>query len=68
MLVKSFASNTMFALSYNLNNYIQCIHVWKLFLKHTVIALRRLDRNQKLIEIFAYPSNNYAFYGPDLKI
>ena len=36
--------------------------------KHTVIALCRLGRNQKLLEIFAYPSNNRAFYRPELNL
>ena len=55
-MVKSFASNIINDLSYNLNKYIQCKHVWKLFEvgclhQHTVIALCRLNRNEKLIKI-----------------
>ena len=65
MLVKSFVSNS---LSYNLNKYTQykteagCLH------QYTVTALYRLDRNEKLLEIFAYPSNSRAFYGPELNL
>ena len=52
---------------------MQYKHVWKLFEvaclhQHTVIALYRLDRNEKLLRIFAYPSNNRAFYGPELNL
>ena len=41
---------------------VGCLH------QHTVTALYRLDRNEKLLEIFAYPSNNCAFYGPELNL
>ena len=39
-----------------------CLH------QHTFIALYFLDRNEKLLKIFAYPSNNRAFYGPKLNL
>ena len=60
------------SVSYNLNKYIQHKHSEKLFEVvylhlHTVITLHRLDGNEKLIEINAYPSNSRAFYGPELK-
>ena len=56
MLVKSFCSNIIIHLSYNLKKYIRYEHVWKLFQvgcvhQHTVIAVYRLDRNEKLPEI-----------------
>ena len=43
-------------------------HVWNLFAVicfhlHTLIALYRLDRNEKFLEVFAYPSYNCALYG-----
>ena len=63
MLFESFVNNIIIDLSYNLNKYTPYKLVWKLFEvgcvhQHTVIALYRLDRNEKLLEIFAYPSNN----------
>ena len=56
----------MIDLSYNLSKYIQYTHVWKRFEvvclhHHTVITLYRLDKNEKLLEIFAYHSKNRAF-------
>ena len=56
-----------------MNKYIQYKHVSKLLevgclYQHTVITLYRLDRNEKLLEIFAYPSSNHAFYGPELNL
>ena len=73
MLVESFVNNIIIDLSYNLNKYTQYKLVWKLFdvgclHLHTVIALYRLHRNEKLLEIFAYPSNNRVFYGPELNL
>ena len=73
MLVKSFVNNIIIDLSYNLNKYAQYKPVWKLFEvgclhQHTVIALYRLDRNEKLLEICASPSNNRVFYGPELNL
>ena len=58
MLVKVFVSNIIIDLLYNLNKYIQYKYVWKLLKvgclhQHTVIALHCLDRNEKLLEIFA---------------
>ena len=52
---------------------MQYKHIWKLFEvsclhQHTITALYRLDRNEMLLEIFAYPSNNSAFYGPELNL
>ena len=52
----------------------QVKQVWKLFEvsvclhQHTVIALHCLDSNEKLLEIFAYPSDKRAFYGPELNL
>ena len=48
------------------------LYVWKLFevgclYQRSVIALYRLDRHETLLETFAYPSNNRAFYKPELK-
>ena len=73
MLVKSFLSNIIIDLSYILNKYIQHKHVRKLFEmgclhQHTVITLYRLDRNEELLEIFAYLSSNRAFYAPELNL
>ena len=28
----------------------------------------RLDENEKLLEMFAYPYNNRAIYGPELNV
>ena len=47
--------------------------MWKLFEvsclhQHTEIALDRLDRNEKLLEILVYPTNNRAFHGPGLNL
>ena len=72
-MVKSFVGNIIINLSYNLNKYRQYKHIWKLFEvgflhQHTVFALYRLDRNEKLLEIFAYPSNSHAFYGLELNL
>ena len=41
---------------------VVCLHL------HLVIALYRWNRNEKLHEIFAYPSNSGAFYGPELNL
>ena len=73
MLFESFASNIIIDLSYNLNKYTQYKLVWKLLevgclYQHTVIALHRLDRNEKLLEIFAYSSNNCVFHRPELNL
>ena len=73
MLVKSFVSNVITDIPYNLSKYRQYKHVWKLFEvvwlhKHTVIVFYCLDGNKKLLEIFAYPSNNRLFYGPKLNL
>ena len=73
MVVESFANNIIIDLSYDLNKYTQHKLVWKLlnvgYLHlHTVIDLYRLHRNEKLLEIFAYPSNNRAFYRPELNL
>ena len=70
---KSFASNIKTDLSYNLDKHIQYKHVLNLFQEgfihqHTAIALYRLDRNKKLLEIFTCPSNNRVFYGPELNL
>ena len=54
--------------------YVLCTWaLWKLFElgclhQHTVITLYRLDRNEKLLETFAYPSNKCAFCGPELNL
>ena len=63
----------MINLSCDLNKYVPYKHVWKLFQvgflhQHIVIALYRLDRNEKLPEFFPYPFNDSAFYGPDLNL
>ena len=34
--------------------------------QHTVIDLYGLDRDEKLLKMFAHPSNNSIFYGPEL--
>ena len=73
ILVKSSVSNIIFDLPYKLNKHMQYKHVWKLFQgdylhQHTVIALYRLDRNEKSLRIFEYPSYNRAFYRPELNI
>ena len=57
----------VYVLPYNLNKYTQYKRVWKLFKvvylhQHTVILLYRLVRNEKLLEMFAYPSNTRTFY------
>ena len=31
-------------------------------------AVYRLEEIKKLLEIFAYPSNSSAFYGPELNL
>ena len=58
MLVKSFVSNIIIDLSYNLSNYIQYKHVWKLFevgclhqhpVMESLSAFYHLDRNGKLL-------------------
>ena len=69
---KCFVTNII-DLSYNLKKYTQYKHVWKPFEvgclhQHTVIALQFLDKNKKLLEIFAYPSNNCSFYEPELNL
>ena len=58
-LAKSFVSNIIIEISYNLNKYIQYKQVWNLFEKvslhlHDVIVLYRLDGKKKLLEFFAY--------------
>ena len=63
-LVKLFVNNIIIVLSYNLNKYIQYKHVWKLFEvgclhQHTIVALYRLDRNEKLLEIMHYTDRNW---------
>ena len=65
MLVKSFVSNII--IDAIINNYTIwiSIHRVKLFEvgclhQYTVTALYRLDRNEKLLEIFMYPSINSA--------
>ena len=73
MLVQSFVSNIIIDTPYNLSKFIQYKHVWKLFEvvclhQHAVIALCRLDGNEKLLEIITYPSKNLAFYGPELNL
>ena len=65
-MVKSFVSNIITDSTCNLNKYIQYKHVSKLFEvgclnQHTAIVLHRLDRNGKLLKIFAYASNNGVF-------
>ena len=68
MLIKSFVSNIfiMTDSSYNLSNYIQDKHVWKLceigcLHQRTVIALYCLDGNERFLKVFAYPINNSVF-------
>ena len=72
MLLKSIVSNIVFDLLYNLSKYTQYKHVWKLFevgcLHQHLIAFYDLDRNEKLLEIFAYLSYNRTFYGPELNL
>ena len=56
MLAKSFVSDIIIDLSYNFNKYTQYKHFWKLFEvgclhQHTVIALYREDRIEKLLKI-----------------
>ena len=68
ILAKSFVSNIIIDLSYNL-----CKHVRKLFEvgclhQHTVIALYCLDMNGKVGQFFAYPNNNHVFNGPELNL
>ena len=72
-LVKLFVRYIIIDLSYNLNEHRQDKHVWRLFEvgclhQHTVSALYRLYRNEKLLEFFAWSSNNRAFYRPELKL
>ena len=48
-------------------------HIWKLFEvgclnQHTVIALYRLDWSEKSLQIFAYPSNKRAIFGPEMNV
>ena len=50
MLVKSFASNIIIDISYNLSKHTQYKHVWNIFEviclhQHTVITFYRLDGN-----------------------
>ena len=71
ILVKTFVSNKIIDLPYNLSKYIQYKHVKKLFEvgclhQHTVISLYRLNRNGKSLEILACPSNNHVFQGPEM--
>ena len=71
-LIMLLFSNTT-DISHNLNKYIQYKYNEKLFEVvclhlHTVIALYRLHRNEKLLEIFAYPSNSRVFCGLGLNL
>ena len=55
-LVKSFVSNKIIDLSYNLSKYIKYKHVWKLFKvgclhQYIIIALYCLDKNGKLLKL-----------------
>ena len=73
MLVKPLFSNVMIDFPYNLNKNMQYKHLWKFFEvdclhQHTVIPLYRLDWDEKLLEIFTYPSNNLAIHGPELNL
>ena len=48
-------------------------HVYKLFEvvcshHHAAIAFYCLDGNEKLLKLFAYPSNNHIFYGLELNL
>ena len=36
--------------------------------QYTVTALNHLDSNENLLETFACPFNNPAFYGPELNL
>ena len=52
---------------------MQYKRAWKLFEVicshlHTVITLYRLDGNENFLKIFAYSSNNLAFYGLELSL
>ena len=69
MYVESFVSNIIIDLSYSLNKYasiklfeVGCLH------QYTVTALNRLDRDEKLLKRFGYPSNNRAFYRLELNL
>ena len=76
LLIKLFVSNIVTDLSCNLSEYYTLytvLHVWILFevgclYQHTKIALYRLNRNEKLLQIFVKPSNNCAFYRPELNL
>ena len=64
MLVESFVNNIIIDLSYSLNKYTQYKLVQKLF----DVCWYRLHRNEKLLKIFVYPSNNRVFYGLELNL
>ena len=72
MLFESFVNNVIIDLSCSLNKHTQYKLIWKLsegcLHQHTVIALYRLDKNGKLLHIFAYPSNNRVFHGLELNL
>ena len=72
-LVRPFVINIIINVSHNLNKHTLYKHIWKLFEvgclhQHTVIAMYYLDRNETLLETFAYPGNNSTFYGPELNL
>ena len=61
-----FVNNIIIDVSYNLNKYIQFKHVFEVVCSYTIMALYHLDRNEKLLEIFACPSNIRVFYEQEI--
>ena len=73
MLVKAFLSNVLIDIPYNTNKSVRYKHVWYLFnaiclYLHTVIAMHCSNENEKLLNIFAYSSNNRALSVPELNL
>ena len=66
ILVKSFVSNIIIDLLYNLSNYMQYKHDWKLFEvgslnQHIVIAFCHLVRDRKLIATAYFKNLNWIY-------
>ena len=72
MLVKLFANSIIINTSNNFIKYkrVNTFYFFEMVYLdlHTVIALYRLNWNEKLLEIFAYLSNNREFYRPKLNL
>ena len=69
MFVKSFLSYIIIELSNNLIKYTQYKTVWSgLFTSVHCNRLVLLDRNEKLLKIFAYPSEKRTFYKQEMNL